>query len=144
MDLFHYYLQYRILVCKSCQYAIQPNRIVAHLCSDQHKLSRQQSEEIADQYKDNEFADPCTECITPRTTSLPIDYLPIYRDGLACNHCFYVCRSLRVMKRHQRDIHNGKVGRGRRSGPVGWSTTWCQCFFISTGQYYFKVQNRQL
>ena len=141
MDLFHYYLQYRILVCKSCQYAIQPNCIIAHLRSDQHKLPRQQSEEIANQYKNYDLADPCIEHIIPQTTILPIDYLPIYRDGLACSHCQYVCRSERWIKQHQREVHNIRIGRGRRSGPIGWSTTWCQCFFISAGQYYFTVQN---
>ena len=139
MDLFHYYLQYRILVCKSCQYAIQPNCIIAHLRSDQHKLPRQQSEEIANQYKNYDLADPCIEHIIPQTTILPIDYLPIYRDGLACSHCQYVCRSERWIKQHQREVHNIRIGRGRRSGPIGWSTTWCQCFFINAGQYYFKV-----
>ena len=141
MDLFHYYLQYRILVCKSCQYAIQPNCIIAHLRSDQHKLPRQQSEEIANQYKNYDLADPCIEHIIPQTTILPIDYLPIYRDGLACSHCQYVCRSERWIKQHQREVHNIRIGRGRRSGPIGWSTTWCQCFFINAGQYYFTVQN---
>jgi len=109
MDLFHYYLQYRILVCKSCQYAIQPNCIIAHLRSDQHKLPRQQSEEIANQYKNYDLADPCIEHIIPQTTILPIDYLPIYRDGLACSHCQYVCRSERWIKQHQREVHNIRI-----------------------------------
>ena len=93
MDLFHYYPQYLVLVCKSYQYAIQPNHIVAHLRSEQHKLPRQQSEEIANQYKNYELADPCTKCITPQTTISPIEYLPIYRNGLACNYCHFVCQS---------------------------------------------------
>src|SRR5439155_529900 len=105
------------------------------------KKTRQQSEEIANQYKNCDLANPCIEHIIPQTTILPIDYLPIYRDGLACSHCQYVCRSERWIKQHQREVHNIRIGRGRRSGPIGWSTTWCQCFFISAGQYYFTVQN---
>src|SRR5437667_10456925 len=82
MNLFHYYLEYRVLVCKSCQYAIRPNHLVAHLHSDQHKLSQQQSEEIANQYKDYDLADPSMEIIAPQITTTPINYLAIYRDGL--------------------------------------------------------------
>jgi len=138
MDPLYYYLQYHVLVCKSCQYAVQPHRIIAHLRSDQHKLSLQQSKEIADRYKDYELADPCIEHIGPETITTPINHLPIYRDGLQCNYCSYICRAIEVMKRHQRQSHSIRIGRGRRSGPVGWSTTWCQCFFISAGQYYFQ------
>ena len=80
INLFHYYLEYRVLVCKSCQYAIRPNHLVAHLRSDQHKLSQQQSEEIANQYKDYDLADPSMEIIAPQITTTPINYLAIYRD----------------------------------------------------------------
>jgi putative sterol carrier protein len=140
MDPLHYYPQYRVLVCKSCQYAIQPGRIIAHLHSKQHKLSKPQAEEVADRYKDKELADPCTQRIVPESTVQPIKHLPIHRDGLACHHCQFICRSKNWMQRHRREVHNIKVGRGRRSDLVGWSDTWCQCFFISAGQHYFKVQ----
>lgn len=145
MNPFHYYSQYRVLVCKSCQHAIQPAHITAHLRSDQHEVSRQQSEELADLYKDYDLADPCKETIKPMTTVSPIDHLLIYRDGLQCKHCDYVCRSIVSMKKHQRQIHDIRVGRGRRPTTVEWTVTWCQCFFISVGQYYFSVQQtRQL
>lgn len=140
MDPFHYYAEYRVLVCKSCQYAIQPAYITAHLRSDQHKLTRQQSEEIGLQYKLMDLADPGTEAIVPETIVPPIDYLPIYRDGLQCSNCSYVCRSAEVMRRHQRVTHNIRTGRGRRPATGRWSATWCQCFFISVGQRYFPVR----
>jgi len=87
MDLFHYYQQYRVLVCKSCRYAIQPGRIVMHLKSAQHQLSQQQGEEIAARYRDCDLADPCKERIAPGIIVIPLEHLPIYRDGLACQHC---------------------------------------------------------
>ncbi|KAH0553469.1 hypothetical protein GP486_006461 [Trichoglossum hirsutum] len=147
MDPFYYYAQYRVLICKSCQYAIQPNHIAAHLQSEQHKVSRQQSKEIAEKYKDYNLANPHIESVAPEGLIEPIGHLPIHRDGLACSTCSYVCRSLKVIKRHQREVHNIRIGRGRRPESVGWSTNvWCQCFFISVGQRYFKVQqtNQQL
>jgi Orsellinic acid/F9775 biosynthesis cluster protein D len=140
MDPFHYYAEYRVLVCKSCQYAVQPSRLITHLRSHQHKLTQQQSEDIANQYGDKQLADPCLERIAPTTIVPPIDYLPIYRDGLACNHCQFVCRTCNWILRHQREVHNIRVGRGRRPTQLEWIPTWCQCFFISAGQYYFRVQ----
>jgi hypothetical protein len=38
MNSLHYFSQYRVLVCKSCQHAIYPKHIIGHLQSDQHKL----------------------------------------------------------------------------------------------------------
>jgi hypothetical protein len=44
------------------------------------------------------------------------------------------------MKMHQRDVHQERVGRGRRSDIVEWESTWCQTFFKSVGNRYFRVQ----
>ncbi len=140
MDPFHYYAEYRVLVCKSCQYGIQPGYIAAHLRGEQHGLTRQQSNEIAVKYADTDLANPAMEAIVPSDIVLPIDHLPIYRDGLACRRCSYVCRSLTVIKRHQREVHNERIGRGRRPEVIAWEIVWCQCFFTSIGQRYFRVQ----
>ncbi|KAH0551483.1 hypothetical protein GP486_007303 [Trichoglossum hirsutum] len=140
MDPFYYYRQYRVLVCKSCQYAIQPTHIAAHLRSDQHKLSRKLSEEIANQYQNNDFADPRTELIAPKDIITPIEYLTIYRDGLKCSYCNYICRAIEVMKRHQRQTHNIRAGRGRRIAQVEWTIVWCQQFFTGVGRHFFQVQ----
>jgi Orsellinic acid/F9775 biosynthesis cluster protein D len=140
MDLFHYYSEYRVLVCKSCQYSIQPGRLVSHLRAKQHKLTQQQAAEIANRYADKQLADPCTERIAPIIPIKPIEYLPIYRDGLACNHCHFVCRTRNWILRHQREVHDIRIGRGRRQAQPEWTSIWCQCFFISAGQHYFQVQ----
>jgi Orsellinic acid/F9775 biosynthesis cluster protein D len=141
MDPFHYYPEYRILIYKSCQYAIQPNRLITHLRAKQHRLSRQQSKQIANQYRDKQLTDLYIECIVLSTIIDFINYLPIYRDGLACKHCHYICRSHDWILRHQREVHDIQIGRGRRSIEVEWiAATWCQCFFISVGQHYFPVR----
>jgi hypothetical protein len=142
MNPFHYHAEYRVLICKSCQYAIQLRHIAAHLRSEQHKLSRLQSEEIADEYRngDIQLADPHVERIAPTTIVAPIDHLPIYRDGLACNHCHFICRSQDWIRRHQREAHDIKVGRGRRTVQIEWTTVWCQQFFSGVGRHFFQVQ----
>jgi superfamily II DNA helicase RecQ len=140
MDPFHYYDEYRVLVCKSCQHGIQPDYIAAHLRGEQHRLTRQQSNDVAVQYVNANLANPGTEVVVPNDIVLPIDHLPIYRDGLACKRCNYVCRSLAVIKRHQREVHHERIGRGRRPEVIAWETAWCQCFFTSIGQRYFRVR----
>lgn len=141
MDPFHYYSQYRVLVCKSCQYAVPRSHIVAHLRSNGHELSRQQCQEIVNNYKDIEIADPHTARIAPKAIVQPIDHLTIHRDGLKCMYCNYICRSVAVAKKHQRQSHDMRVGRGRRTESVGWkSAIWCQQFFTGVGRYFFEVQ----
>ncbi|KAH0553344.1 hypothetical protein GP486_006568 [Trichoglossum hirsutum] len=140
MDPFHHYSEYRVLVCKSCQYAIQLTQIITHLRSDQHKLLRSQSEELANKYKNIQFADPRMKQIAPATVIVPIDYLPIYHDGLACNHYHFICRSRDWIQRHQQEVHNIKIGRGKRTVQIEWTTVWCQQFFTGVGQHFFQVQ----
>jgi Orsellinic acid/F9775 biosynthesis cluster protein D len=140
MDLLHYYAEYRVLICKSCQHAVYPAHIIAHLRSDQHKLTQWQSQEIADQYKIYDLANPQTEVIAPEGIITPIEHLPIYRDGLQCNYCNYICRKVEVMKKHQRQLHNLKIGRGRRSETTNWALVWCQQFFTGVGWHFFQIQ----
>jgi hypothetical protein len=132
MDPFYYYPEYRVLVCKSCRYAIQPTRIVAHLRSKQHGLTESESEVIATQYQGHDLADPHTELVVPYTIVTPIEHLTIYRDSIACAHCDFVCRAQWWMKQHQRDAHDYKSRRGRKM-TVTWTPTWCQQFFPSVG-----------
>jgi Orsellinic acid/F9775 biosynthesis cluster protein D len=141
MDPFHYYAEYRVLVCKSCQYAVQPAYIATHLRSKQHKLPRSQGEEIVGKYKNVQLADPRREQVIPTTVVMPIEHLPIYRDGLACKHCKFIGRSRDWMLRHQREVHGMKIGRGRHTDQVEWTTVWCQQFFTGVGRCFFQVQN---
>ena len=69
-----------------------------YLQSNQYKLLRQQSEEITNQYKDYDLTNLYIEYIIPLTIILPIDYLPIYCDGLAYSYCQYIYHSKRWIK----------------------------------------------
>src|SRR5436309_3473959 len=143
MNSLQYLPEYQVLICMSCQYAIQPDHIAIHLQSKEHRISREESKRIADIYRKQPLADPCKELIMPASIIQPIEYLPIFRDGLACQSCRYICRSAEVMKRHQRQAHSLKGGRGRRM-TVTWTSTWCQRFFISAGRRYFAVASTNL
>jgi hypothetical protein len=138
MNSLQYLPEYQVLICTSCQYAIQPDHIVAHLQSKEHQVSREESKRIATICQKQPLADPCKEPIIPTSIIQPIDHLPIFRDGLACQHCQYVCRSTEVMKRHQRQVHSLKSGRGRRTTAT-WTSIWCQRFFPGKGTRYFAV-----
>jgi len=139
MNPYYYYSEYHVLVCKSCQYAVRPTHITAHLRSENHKLSREESESIAKLYEHCELADPCIEPIAPSVITTPIDHLPIHRDGLLCNYCKFICKAERWMKQHQREAHDVRVGRGRRT-TSSWTIVWCQQFFTGVGRHFFQVR----
>jgi superfamily II DNA helicase RecQ len=104
-------------------------------------MSKQLSKEIANQYENNDFADPQTEVVAPEGLVQPIEHLSIHRDGLKCNYCHFICRSKDWIQRHQREVHNIKIGRGRRrTVPVEWTTVWCQQFFTGVGRHFFEVR----
>ena len=78
MNSLQYLPEYQVLICMSCQYAIQPDHIAIHLQSKEHRISREESKRIADIYRKQPLADPCKELIMPTSIIQPIEYLPIF------------------------------------------------------------------
>jgi hypothetical protein len=123
MDPVQYLPEYQVLICKSCRHALQPDHIATHFRSKEHRMSREESRRMAAACRQWPLLDSYTQPIMPTSVVHPIDHLPIFRDGLACQHCRYVCRSKEVMKRHQRRDHGLKSGR-RRPMTRSWTSTF--------------------
>jgi hypothetical protein len=130
-DLLQYLASYRVVVCTSCRYAIQPKAITRHLkeihgmrCSDrrpymQHVEKFDLAEhELVMQYVPSEF---------------PVPLLPVH-SGLQCRSedCAYLCVTEKRMKNHWLSIH-GRQGLAARD----WQSAPVQTFFKGNLLRYF-------
>jgi RecQ family ATP-dependent DNA helicase len=82
--------------------------------------------------KDNLLILPARDC-------LPIEDLKVFKDGLSCQQCDYVCVSEERMEKHCRKEHGWKKSRKQGMDDRPWQKTWCQQFFRSQGRRYFAV-----
>ena len=111
----------RIVVCSQCRYACIGNEIERHLSGDQHKTLPSTARQpiakavralqgiICEQSQLDDFAFPDPVCA-------PIPILgPPWTDGVACNSCVYIVRSVKKMKEHCRQEH-GWINSRKKGG----------------------------
>lgn len=113
--LFEHLPQHRIIVCRECGYAVIPTHVASHL-HDRHKgrltaEARRAIEAEARMLPD--IATQRSEVVFPEPGAAPIEYLPRWDDGLRCERCRYVCRTLAGMQAHCKKEHGWRDGRGR-------------------------------
>src|SRR5258706_3620353 len=159
MDQFIHLREWRVIVCKKCQYAVLPSEIDTHFQkSPIHALSKKDRIYIASQVakiscliRNEEQLK--SEFVFPPPTILPIAALQEPKtDGLQCTftvgeeQCRYISCSVRKMQTHYHEIHqwiNPQKGRpqGSSENKVPWKTNvHCQRFW-DHGPYsrYFEV-----
>jgi hypothetical protein len=163
MDLFIFYPEYRILVCKSCAYAVAPPHLAAHIttkhahyiCSKDglHRATKTAAT-IASRLKDEyNLLDPTTDIIPrPLPTKPPFPSLKLYR-GYQCTRCDFIRTktktALREMNTHF-NVH--RLVPRKRGQPLKLADTpeedrrpmfkdiYCQRFFVRGAQAkYFAV-----
>jgi hypothetical protein len=117
--------KHRILICRRCQYAIVPSHIATHLKVQHPQLTLQQRRGYISKVENHSaLAKIYEEVVYPLPDDPPIESLPIYFDGLKCDWvsdggiiCSYVCRDLRLMRKHCNQKH-GWVNQQKRGGDV--------------------------
>jgi hypothetical protein len=132
-DLFHYIHSYRVLICRPCQYAIQPQGISRHLKS-LHNIHRSSRRPFIEYASNLDLADP-QDVILPAACSLPLNLLPI-EDGLACNFCgcLHLCVTEKRMKSHWVTVH-----QQQGEGGTSWRSAKLQTLFRGNRLAYFEV-----
>jgi superfamily II DNA helicase RecQ len=154
---FHHLAEYRVAVCKECQYAVWPDQIEGHL-HEQHKIQRRDASEIGSEVR--RWAGVIqypSEFVPPSQIVAPHPQLPIYSDGLLCqlnpSQCQRVLRSIKSMKQHWHEDHQGWSAGKKRGRPSrtkakglqaqmdqGYTRVHCQRLFGSRhGSQYFQV-----
>ena len=155
--LFEINPRHRVLICRSCQYAIVPAHFKTHLQVLHPRLSLQQRRNFTQEVESaSDIARAHEDVVYPSPTDPPVDSLPVYFDGLRCTWvsntdvCPYVCRTLRLMREHCKQKH-GWVNQQKRGGDTqakqlhSTNKIWvqdraCQRFFkVSSWQRYFEI-----
>ncbi|KAL3420152.1 hypothetical protein PVAG01_08651 [Phlyctema vagabunda] len=132
-ELLHYLPTHRVLVCKLCQYAIQPAAIPRHL-KDLHHIYRSSRRPFVEYASNFDLADP-QDVILPRPHELPVPLLPV-EDGVACEaeECEHLCVTVKRMKSHWTTVHHQPGQEGR-----SWRRVKLQTFFRGNQLQYFEV-----
>lgn len=132
-DLLQYLGEFKVIVCTSCQYALQPSAISRHL-KDIHRILRSSRKPFVQYVSTLDLNSP--ETVIQSTDDLkefPVPLLPV-QDGLKCNHqgCSHLCVTEKRMKRHWA-IEHGQPGRPG----LDWSSVPLQTFFRGNSLRYF-------
>lgn len=158
-EVFLYVSDHKIAVCKSCCYAVWPDRVRAHL-RDIHKglTANGRARIVQEVHGWPGLVRFGGRIELPQVLNEPIAGLSIFTDGKRCQldpgDCMFICRNIKVMKKHWRDVHTWSVAGGRggsrapgvveamsqRQADAG-TPVRCQRFFAS-GQHagYFEVR----
>jgi hypothetical protein len=152
MDQFTHLPEFRVIICKKCQYAVLPSEINAHFQKTPvHSLDHPSRQRIIQkvafihgliqdetQLQQEGFSFP------PSTSPAIPELQEPKRDGLRCtyntkegNQCPYVVRNTQKMREHYRIVHRwtvvkkkGKPRREDRVKEVPWEeNVYCQRFF---------------
>lgn len=132
-DLLIYNPQYRIIICRECQYAVQPSALDSHLL--RHKIYRQARKNLIDAYKDLPLELPCS-IRQPLPYSLPIDGLSVI-SGWRCTfeNCAHLCASSKRLRKHWTDVHPDRQAEIDKLGV----RVSMQTFFRGALVSYFEV-----
>ncbi|KIW00694.1 uncharacterized protein PV09_07876 [Verruconis gallopava] len=128
-DLLKHFPDYGVLVCKSCQFAIQPSALSSHLL--RHQIYRSERRQLIERLKELGLREP--EKVTyPGPDAKAIAELPVYR-GWFCQSpdCGHACASEKRMAQHWSDLHGSREVAARPA--------WLQTFFRGNKIRYFEV-----
>ncbi|KAF2008314.1 hypothetical protein BU24DRAFT_360180, partial [Aaosphaeria arxii CBS 175.79] len=164
MDIFAFYPQYQVLVCKRCAYAVAPKHLASHIktkhpheaCHDaglhpaHHRVGRLALMLAKRLQTRHDLLDPAVSKIpVPLPTERPLSDLKLYR-GIQCSRCEYLLTKTKhtivLMGKHfnQHRLLPRKPGRQSKiadipeadKGPM-FTDVYCQRFFTSGPQSSF-------
>ncbi|KAG9228102.1 hypothetical protein BJ875DRAFT_490216 [Amylocarpus encephaloides] len=130
-ELLQYLTDYRVLVCTSCRYAIQPAAIARHL-KEIHSIKRGHRKPYMEYVEKFDLSD-LEEVIACKPSKFPVPLLPV-QEGLRCTHdgCSHLCMTDKRMKSHWLSVHHrrGEANVDFQSAPL-------QTFFKGNLLRYF-------
>ncbi len=129
--LLQYLSPYKVVVCTSCRYAIQPKAIARHL-KEIHRIKRSDRQPFMQHVEKFELAEH--ELVMQYIPGqFPVPLLPV-QSGLQCRSqdCSYLCVTEKRMKHHWLAVH-GRQGLAA----CDWQTAPLQTFFKGNLLRYF-------
>ncbi|KAH6669770.1 hypothetical protein B0J14DRAFT_597145 [Halenospora varia] len=134
-ELLQYNENYRVLICRECQYAVQKNALASHLL--RHKIYRDEKEALLASLSQFDLLEPHL-VEPPSPGSPPIDGLSII-PGYRCTaaDCGNLCASIKRMRRHWSEIH--EISDALPDTSTFACPVTLQTFFRGTKLKYFEV-----
>lgn len=131
-SLLKHYEEYGVVICRNCQFAVQPSALASHLLK--HQIYRGERRRLLAQLCKLRLQDP-SDVVDPSPGSSPVPELPVYK-GYSCLSpgCDHVCASVKRMAQHWSDIHGERESRN-----VQARDCWLQTFFRGNKIRYFEV-----
>ena len=144
-NVFQHDSEHHIIICKSHQYAVNPQQTRGHLQKSHPGIFGAQRQAICrfvDELTD--VAQEPSKVVCPLPTDQPIDGLPVYFDGLQClktyrdgSQCQHICRGRSSIERHWQTEHrwtNSQQRGGSRKRTSIWANKYrsdqaCQQIF---------------
>ncbi|RDW77360.1 hypothetical protein BP6252_05413 [Coleophoma cylindrospora] len=132
-ELLHYLPAHKVLICKLCQYAIQPAAIPRHL-KDLHHIYRSHRRPFIEYASQYTLSEP-SEVVLPQAHEFPVPFLPV-EDGVSCDAegCGHLCVTVKRMKSHWTTVHHSATPESR-----SWRNVKLQTFFRGNQLQYFEV-----
>jgi hypothetical protein len=139
MEQFHIIFEYLpthcIAICKSHRQGIVKSQLKTHLDRKHQEYVRQTRQNIVEAVQEErllqDWAVTYKDVVYPTAECAPLPYLPVYRDGLCCQFCGYINRSIDRIQEHSRQDHS-QEGRSKVGRPLDkhrmWTTVSCQKF----------------
>lgn len=130
-ELLQYLPTYKVVVCATCKYAIQPNAIARHL-KEIHHITRGHRRPFMQHVSKLEL-DEAENVIDAKAQEFPVPLLPV-QDGLMCDSegCLHLCVSVKRMRTHWLTEH-GRSGHAF----LDWHPVPLQTFFRGNLLRYF-------
>lgn len=132
-DLLLYNSDHKVIICNTCQYAIQPHSVDRHL-KEIHALRRPLRKPYTDYAASVHLADPAQVLeATISDDGFPLPFLPVL-NGLQCLSpaCGHLCASAKRMQGHWTAVHQ-KHG----CPALDWQPVPLQTFFRGNLLRYF-------
>lgn len=133
--IFEYFPNHRIAICRSHQQGIVKSQLKTHLDKKHQEYVRQTRRNIVKAVQQErllqDWAVTQDEVVYPTAECAPLPHLPVYQDGLRCQNCGYINRSIDRIQEHCKQGHRWE-SRSRAERPSDtqrmWRTVSCQKF----------------
>ena len=97
-------VDFNVLICTQCKFAVTPSAIVRHL-RDQHKTDIKLRKQVEEYIQGFPFVYDHITVPLPDENSAPQPIIPVM-DGLQCKACLFKSQSKKKIKQHGNTAHN--------------------------------------
>jgi hypothetical protein len=97
-------MDFNVLICLQCKFAVTPSAIVRHL-RDQHKTDIRLRKQVEEYVQEFLFIYDYVTVPLPEENSVPQPIIPVI-DGFQCQACPFLTQSRKIVKAHGNSAHD--------------------------------------